>query len=51
MKKKECKDCKFFIKDGMGVMTEPCIIHPYYDRNRNGDCQDYKRLWYKFWIK
>jgi hypothetical protein len=21
------------------------------DKNKNNDCLDYKRIWYKFWIK
>jgi hypothetical protein len=44
-----CKNCRNFIPEGCGVMTEPCKIHPFYNRNKKNDCKDY-RIWWKFWI-
>lgn len=48
--KRECKNCKFYIKLDVGTMIEPCILHPFFNRNRYGNCKDYKRIWYKFWV-
>ena len=25
--------------------------HPLIELNKNNDCKDYKRKWYKFWVK
>ena len=47
---KECQYCKQY--DGMvRLMMHSCKIHPYYDRNKNYDCRDFKWVWYLFFMK
>jgi len=45
-----CKDCKWYW-DHNKTMIESCKLHPYYNRNKKYNCKDYKRIWWKFWIK
>lgn len=48
---KICQNCIYWDENSSGVMTLPCVKHPFYFRNENGDCFDYKKKWWKFWIK
>ena len=48
--KKHCRHCVYYWNHDKS-MIEPCSIHPYYNRNRNNDCKDFKKKWYLFWIR
>ena len=45
-----CKNCAHYWVHEK-AMIEPCHIHPFYNRNKNGDCIDYRRKWYLFCVK
>lgn len=45
---KECVDCRFYKKYATSFNVN-CKIHPFYDRNKNGDCDDFRLNFYKFY--
>jgi hypothetical protein len=45
-----CENCVSYYPDA-SIGLEPCKMHPYCNRNKHGNCKDYKRKWYKFLIK
>lgn len=47
---KYCQDCKYYW-DHTKSQIENCELHPYYYRNRNHNCIDYKKKWFLFWVK
>ena len=48
--RKHCRHCVYYWNHDK-TMIEPCSIHPYYNRNKNHDCKDFKKKWYLFWIR
>lgn len=51
-KLKSCIKCKHYNPNERGMLTIPCHIHPFVDKNRNGTCTDYQCKWWKiFWVE
>jgi hypothetical protein len=58
IKLKYCKNCIHESGSNYSVcyeeynpLNDALISSHYQDRNFNGDCDHYKRKWWKFWVK
>jgi len=48
--KKECVNCEFYPNNTCGIHIVLWTRPPFFHKNINKDCKNYKRKWWKFWI-
>jgi hypothetical protein len=49
-KKVYCQNCIHYRPKMVVIAIDhPCVKHQFYNRNKNNNCEDYKRKWWMFW--
>ena len=48
---RNCGNCKFHVTKGiLAACDSPCLKHPLCNKNRDGNCPSFERIWWYIWV-